>query len=191
MKVSPSGTGVSPDLVPVWATPGNWTGAAGQPIPDPPTKVTYHENAAPTLGADNYRSNLDPVLWSAIRDWLLAYEGSTAQDGPKLAKFKPPYSASDRGFLADLYAHTVTVQPRGSEVNPSTAEAQGGVGPLPKIPGFNSSILDFLKAAFALLTNPQLWLRIGEGALGLVLISVGLSAVTGRQIGPSIPFVKG
>lgn len=181
--VPPNTGGVNTNLVPVWSTPGHWTGATGQPIPDPPTKVTYNANAAPTLGADHYRANLDPALWDRIRNWLIAYGGASAQDGPKLSKLKAPYSAGDRGFLADLYAHTVTVQPRGGEFNPSTGGAIAGPGPI-NIPGI-SSVLDFLR----LLANPGLWVRIVEGALGLILISVGLSTIVGRQVGPAIPML--
>lgn len=174
--IPPNTGGVSTDIQQVWSTPGHWTGATGQPISDPPTKITYNNGAAPTLGADHYRTNLDPNLWDHIRNWLIAYGGSSAQDGPKLAAMHKPYTVNDRGFLADLYAHTVTVQPRGSSFNPSTGGAQAGIGPI-NVPGI-TSVLDFLRK----LLTPELWVRIAEGTLGLALIIVGFATIAGKEV---------
>lgn len=49
------------------------------------------------------------------------------------------------------------------------------------IPGI-SSTLDFLKDAWGTITSPGLWLRIGEGVLGLLLIGIGLAKLTGTSV---------
>lgn len=147
-----------------WATPGHWYGANGQKIADPPTKVNYKSNDSPTLDSA-YRSSTDPATWQAIVAWLISYGGQSKQDGPNLQTLagQTSFSANDRGFIADLYAHTVTTQPRGSSFNPSTGQAQAGLGPLPNP---LSAIDKFLK----LITSGGFWKRIGLGAGGVAII---------------------
>jgi len=45
------------------------------------------------------------------------------------------------------------------------------------VTGGISSVADFLK----ILVSPGLWVRIGEGVLGLILIAIGFSKLTGIE----------
>lgn len=61
----------------------------------------------------------------------------------------------------------------------SGLHTSGSVPPLPSIPAFTglAAIGDF----FGRLTEPNTWLRIGEGLLGIILIAVALGKLSGLE----------
>lgn len=63
-----------------------------------------------------------------------------------------------------------TVQP-----HEDPGEAKAGFGPVPGV----SSILDFLKRLWSVLTSKAFWLRLLEGLLGLGLVLAGLAKMSG------------
>lgn len=152
-----------------WATPGHWVGAAGQPIPDPPVvHINYNDprnGGGPTFDVKmaDAKANWTDEQWTALIGWLIAYGGSSEEHGPTLAKLHPPYSSNDKGFVFDLFAHTVTTQAKGKEFNPSTGEAVPGVGPI-------GNPLAGLEKLLQLLASGGFWKRVGLGALGVAII---------------------
>jgi hypothetical protein len=71
-----------------------------------------------------------------------------------------------------------TVQP-----HEDPGEATPGIGP---IPNPLSSIVDFLR----LLANPHTWIRVGEFAIGAILLAVGTNAALKQGLGSNAPQIK-
>lgn len=169
-----------------WASPGHWYGANGQPIPDPPTDVKYDDPKHPTLGNGggpilgdtkaNAKKSWSDSTWTAVIQWLISYGGTSSQDGPNLSTIKPPYSDNDKGFVFDLYAHTVTSQSRGQQFNPSTGEAIPGSGPTP-------NPLAALASLLSMLSNGTFWKRVGLGAIGAAILIAMVLWVERKNIG--------
>jgi len=64
-----------------------------------------------------------------------------------------------------------------------TGEAQPGVGPLP-------NPLAGIAAFLSTLTNPHLWVRVGEFAIGGILLAVGVNAMLKQGLGADAPQIR-
>ena len=162
------------DSAPQWATPGHWVGVNGHPINDPPTDIKYQaDNGAPVLGDTkaNAKKSWSDDTWNQVIAWLISYGGPSKQDGPSLTSLHSPLSDNDKGFVFDLYAHTVNTQPKGQDFNPSTGEVLPNGGP--------SNPFSAIVKLFNLIGSGGFWKRVGLGAVGAVLL-IGLLAWSGK-----------
>ena len=132
--------------------------------------VTQHPGnnyyVQPLTGTIQRQSN--PLLAASLRatGWMGPYNWTTAK--AQVAGLKAGIGAATPGGLP-------TVGPGGNILNPVTD--LGGI----------NAIGDF----FNRLTEPNTWVRVGEVAAGLLLVYIGLSAVTrGTAAGDAASSVK-
>lgn len=103
----------------------------------------------------------------------------TALTQPTFSQFS---NYSDQSVI-NTYDSIVGNTPTPPGADPGQAIA--GVGPIKDfIPNPIKGVTDFLNRLWNTLTNGALWLRIGEGVLGIALILAGAVTVAGSKIQP-------
>jgi hypothetical protein len=115
---------------------------------------------------------------------LKKYFGATggAWPQPGLANYAHAYGvANDVTLKLDVMSqieqnYTLAIGGGGTVLpHQDPGEAQPGIGPVPGI----SSMLDFLKRIWSVLSSRAFWLRLLEGILGLALVTAGLAKMSG------------
>lgn len=89
--------------------------------------------------------------------------------------------AKEVANIVTLYLQSIGTLPQQPSQDPGEAI------PSSAIPGPNiGSALDFLR----LLTNPHTWVRVGEFAIGAILLAVGANAMLKQGMGPGAPQIR-
>lgn len=127
-------------------------------------------------------SSLHPPLSSQQRStiisWLHSVEPLLADSGPTsvLKKEINDNAAKDSDqALIGLYKLVDASTTGGTKKD-------SGTSLLDNVPNPITGFLDFANKLWHALTDPNFWLRVGEGILGLLLIGVGFVELTGKDI---------
>lgn len=112
----------------------------------------YNRNSGEIKHASNYAE----WLYMSSLGWMVRFK--TKADAEKWAKANPPTNKNP--------------------FNPSnpTHPLNPGGGIVPEVPG--SGVLTDVSGFLSALTQRNTWLRVGEGILGLLLIGIGVAALT-------------
>lgn len=172
---------------------GSWKSKSGFPIPDPPNKNsvgnnpdnwnisqsqvgTYYQYAIPVTTNVPAHTLITAAAWAD-----LYYEN-------KVVGFSFPYSADQQTQIVNYYnsavqANCVTTG-KTTQVPVDPGAAQGYIGPNPINSAINAAVSweDVLSA----LGNVNTWKRVGEFAVGFLMLGIATYAIA-KNLGGSAP----